>query len=94
MAEINHNVKKKSKVSQNPQTLNFKQSLQVLRRINRLKASAMKKKQQLSTQNLVDHVNREASSSCESSSPIAMNADCLPCGALSAATLSGQLIQR
>ena len=31
-----------------------------MRRINRLKASAMKKKQQLSTQNLVDHVNREA----------------------------------
>ena len=48
------------KVSHNPQTLNFKQSLQALRRINRLKASAMKKKQQLSTQNLVDHVNREA----------------------------------
>ena len=48
------------KLSQNPQTLNVKQSLQVLRRINRLKASAMKKKQQLSTQNLVDHVNREA----------------------------------
>ena len=43
-----------------PQTLNVKQSLQVLRRIDRLKASAMKKKQQLSTQNLVDHVNREA----------------------------------
>ena len=43
----------------NPQTLNVKQSLQALRRINRLKASAMKKKQQLSTQNLVDHVNRE-----------------------------------
>ena len=48
------------KISQNPQTLNVKQSLKVLRRINRLKASAMKKKQQLSTQNLVDHVNREA----------------------------------
>ena len=44
----------------NPQTLNVKQSLQALRRINRLKASAMKRKQQLSTQNLVDHVNREA----------------------------------
>ena len=48
------------KLSHNPQTLNVKQSLQALRRINRLKASAMKKKQQLSTQNLVDHVNREA----------------------------------
>ena len=48
------------KISQNPQTLNVKQSLQVLRRINRLKASAIKKKQQLGTQNLVDHVNREA----------------------------------
>ena len=47
-------------MSQNLQTLSVKQSLQVLRRINRLKASAMKKKQQLSTQNLVDHVNREA----------------------------------
>ena len=48
------------KVSQNPQTWNVKQSLKALRRINRFKASAMKKKQQLSTQNLVDHVNREA----------------------------------
>ena len=46
-------------VSQNSQTLNVKQSLQAIRRINRLKASAMKKKQQLCTQNLVDHVNRE-----------------------------------
>ena len=48
------------KILQNPQTLNVKESLQALRRINRLKASAMKKKQQLSTQNLVDHVHREA----------------------------------
>ena len=47
-------------MSHNPQTLNVKQSLQALRRLNRLKASAMKTKQQLSTQNLVDHVNREA----------------------------------
>ena len=44
----------------NPETLNVKQSLQALRRINRLISSAMKKKQQLSTQNLIDHVNREA----------------------------------
>ena len=48
------------KVSQNPQTLNVKQSLQALHRIDRLKASAIKKEQQLSTQNFVDHVNREA----------------------------------
>ena len=47
------------RISNIPRTLNVKQSLQKFRRINRLKASAIKK-QQLSTQNLVDHVNREA----------------------------------
>ena len=57
--QLNDSIEQR-KISQNPQSLNVKQSLQALRRINRLKASAMKKKQQLSTQNLVDHVNREA----------------------------------
>ena len=47
-------------MSHNPQTLNVKQYLQALCRINRLKEFTMKKKQQLSTQNIVDHVNREA----------------------------------
>ena len=49
------------RISDIPQIVNVKQSLQVLRRTNnRLKASAIKKKQHLSTQILVDHVNTQA----------------------------------
>ena len=48
------------RISNIPWILNVKQSLQVLRRNNWLKASVIKKKQQLSTQNLVDHVDKEA----------------------------------
>ena len=48
------------RISNIPWILSVKQSLQVLRRNNWLKASVIKKKQQLSTQNLVDHVDREA----------------------------------